>query len=376
MRRERGTAMASPASSPDWSSVGCSTTRTDSLGFIRTVGGIKSYFIFSYSISLVLEQRRGHEPDFEGEMVFNRLRKMLRAEMNIVAPMYRLEPLDIISSACKAFKFSPVAMGVRNIRPGNLSSLAAWREIILPSKWKWQGKRVEPSISIAKDEDREVEQCSWQLMLANAKMTLLCACVVDSHRLHDCIGLLHCLMCSKAKEAKKDLRKGRDKLKHHCGVNSRWPGTSRVLSKLCLRCLELIISGTHHILVVPLPFFIIVSAQVIAFLVLSSDGLYQYFSNEEVVSHVTCFMENAPEGDPAQYLIAELLIRAAKKNGMDFHELLDIPQGDRRKYHDDVSVMLNVEGKNKKENIRKKRYFHERRAMFLLPNVYTHKAEQ
>lgn len=51
------------------------------------------------------------------------------------------------------------------------------------------------------------------------------------------------------------------------------------------------------------------------FLVLSSDGLYQYFSNEEVVSHVTWFMENAPEGDPAQYLIAELLLRAAKTNG-------------------------------------------------------------
>lgn len=51
------------------------------------------------------------------------------------------------------------------------------------------------------------------------------------------------------------------------------------------------------------------------FLVLSSDGLYQYFSNEEVVSHITWFMENAPDGDPAQYLIAELLIRAAKKNG-------------------------------------------------------------
>ena len=26
--------------------------------------------------------------------------------------------------------------------------------------------------------------------------------------------------------------------------------------------------------------------------------------------------------------------------GMDFHELLDIPQGDRRKYHDDVSLMV------------------------------------
>ncbi|XP_008227753.1 PREDICTED: protein phosphatase 2C 32 [Prunus mume] len=82
------------------------------------------------------------------------------------------------------------------------------------------------------------------------------------------------------------------------------------------------------------------------FLVLSSDGLYQYFSNEEVVAHVTWFMENVPEGDPAQYLIAELLFRAAKKNGMDFYELLDIPQGDRRKYHDDVSVMVvSLEGR-------------------------------
>ncbi|KAK3022693.1 hypothetical protein RJ639_047609 [Escallonia herrerae] len=82
------------------------------------------------------------------------------------------------------------------------------------------------------------------------------------------------------------------------------------------------------------------------FLVLSSDGLYQYFSNEEVVAHITWFMENVPEGDPAQYLIAELLFRAAKKNGMDFHELLDIPQGDRRKYHDDVSIMVvSLEGR-------------------------------
>ncbi|KAI4384898.1 hypothetical protein MLD38_002984 [Melastoma candidum] len=82
------------------------------------------------------------------------------------------------------------------------------------------------------------------------------------------------------------------------------------------------------------------------FLVLSSDGLYQYFSNEEVVAHVTWFMENVPEGDPAQYLISELLFRAATNNGMDFHDLLDIPQGDRRKYHDDVSVMVvSLEGR-------------------------------
>ncbi|XP_076960815.1 protein phosphatase 2C 29-like [Bidens hawaiensis] len=82
------------------------------------------------------------------------------------------------------------------------------------------------------------------------------------------------------------------------------------------------------------------------FIVLSSDGLYQYFTNQEVVSHVAIFMEKFPEGDPAQHLIEELLLRAAKKAGMDLHELLDIPQGDRRKYHDDVTVMvISLEGR-------------------------------
>ncbi|CAJ1928996.1 unnamed protein product [Sphenostylis stenocarpa] len=82
------------------------------------------------------------------------------------------------------------------------------------------------------------------------------------------------------------------------------------------------------------------------FLILSSDGLYQYLSNQEVVSQVESFMEKFPDGDPAQHLIEELLLRAAKKAGMDFHELLDIPQGDRRKYHDDVTVMvISLEGR-------------------------------
>ncbi|KAL9231208.1 hypothetical protein vseg_006464 [Gypsophila vaccaria] len=82
------------------------------------------------------------------------------------------------------------------------------------------------------------------------------------------------------------------------------------------------------------------------FLVLSSDGLYQYLSNQEVVSFVENFLEKYPDGDPAQHLIEELLNRAAKKAGMDFHDLLDIPQGDRRKYHDDVTVMvISLEGR-------------------------------
>jgi len=42
------------------------------------------------------------------------------------------------------------------------------------------------------------------------------------------------------------------------------------------------------------------------------------------------------------HLIASLLDRP----GLDFHDLLDIPQGDRRKYHDDVTVMvISLEGR-------------------------------
>ncbi|KAG9128791.1 hypothetical protein Leryth_009574 [Lithospermum erythrorhizon] len=53
------------------------------------------------------------------------------------------------------------------------------------------------------------------------------------------------------------------------------------------------------------------------FLVLSSDGLYQYFTNEEAVSEVELFISWSPEGDPAQHLVEEVLFRAAKKAGMD-----------------------------------------------------------
>jgi serine/threonine protein phosphatase PrpC len=82
-------------------------------------------------------------------------------------------------------------------------------------------------------------------------------------------------------------------------------------------------------------------------LILSSDGLYQYLTNQEVVSDVENFIQKFPEGDPAQHLIEEVLLRAAKKAGMELHELLDIPRGDhRRKYHDDVTVMvISLEGR-------------------------------
>ncbi|KAM0868046.1 hypothetical protein ACQ4PT_041592 [Festuca glaucescens] len=82
------------------------------------------------------------------------------------------------------------------------------------------------------------------------------------------------------------------------------------------------------------------------FLILSSDGLYQYFTNEEAVAQVEMFIATTPEGDPAQHLVEEVLFRAANKAGMDFHELIEIPQGDRRRYHDDVSVIvISLEGR-------------------------------
>lgn len=75
-------------------------------------------------------------------------------------------------------------------------------------------------------------------------------------------------------------------------------------------------------------------------LILSSDGLYEYLTNQEAVAEVELFMSMYPEGDPAQHLVEEVIFRAATKAGMDFHELLQIPQGDRRRYHDDVSIIV------------------------------------
>ena len=57
-------------------------------------------------------------------------------------------------------------------------------------------------------------------------------------------------------------------------------------------------------------------------MVLSSDGLYQYFTNEEAVSEVELFIAWSPEGDPAQHLVEELLFRAAKKAGKSFKQAI------------------------------------------------------
>ncbi|XP_037447291.1 putative protein phosphatase 2C 46 [Triticum dicoccoides] len=82
------------------------------------------------------------------------------------------------------------------------------------------------------------------------------------------------------------------------------------------------------------------------FLILASDGLYEYFTNEEVVGQVEAFTARFPDEDPAKYLSHEILLRAARQAGMGFHELLEVRQGERRQYHDDVSIIIiSLEGK-------------------------------
>ncbi|XP_042459832.1 probable protein phosphatase 2C 4 [Zingiber officinale] len=76
------------------------------------------------------------------------------------------------------------------------------------------------------------------------------------------------------------------------------------------------------------------------YLILSSDGLYQYFTSQEAVTQVEMFLATNPDSDPAQHLVQEVLYRAADRAGLQFNQLLDVPQGDRRKYHDDVSIII------------------------------------
>ena len=51
------------------------------------------------------------------------------------------------------------------------------------------------------------------------------------------------------------------------------------------------------------------------FVVIGSDGLYDFFSNEEVVEHINRFLLQQPTGDPAQYMVEQLLLRAAANAG-------------------------------------------------------------
>ncbi|KAF6163776.1 hypothetical protein GIB67_012135 [Kingdonia uniflora] len=80
------------------------------------------------------------------------------------------------------------------------------------------------------------------------------------------------------------------------------------------------------------------------FVVLGSDGLFDFFNNEEVVQLVHSFIHNNPFEDPAKYLVEQLVLRAAGNAGFSTEELMRIPVGRRRKYHDDVTVIVIILG--------------------------------
>lgn len=84
------------------------------------------------------------------------------------------------------------------------------------------------------------------------------------------------------------------------------------------------------------------------FVVLGSDGLFDFFSNDEVVNLVHSYTLKNPSGDPAKFLVEQLAARAADSAGFSMEELMSIPAGRRRKYHDDVTVMVIILGTNKR----------------------------
>ncbi|KAG0462731.1 hypothetical protein HPP92_021207 [Vanilla planifolia] len=80
------------------------------------------------------------------------------------------------------------------------------------------------------------------------------------------------------------------------------------------------------------------------FMVLGSDGLFDFFTNQEVVEMVNQFIQCNPYGDPAKHLIERLILRAAENAGFSTEELMNIPAGGRRKYHGDVTVIVIIFG--------------------------------
>ncbi|XP_010551067.1 PREDICTED: probable protein phosphatase 2C 40 [Tarenaya hassleriana] len=76
------------------------------------------------------------------------------------------------------------------------------------------------------------------------------------------------------------------------------------------------------------------------FVIVASDGLFDFFSNDEAVRLVSSYISTHPSGDPAKNLLEHLVAKAAARAGFTMEELMNVPAGCRRRYHDDVTVMV------------------------------------
>ncbi|KAL8167184.1 hypothetical protein V2J09_008683 [Rumex salicifolius] len=84
------------------------------------------------------------------------------------------------------------------------------------------------------------------------------------------------------------------------------------------------------------------------FVIVASDGLFDFFTNEEAVKLVHSYILSSPTGDPAKYLLEKLVAKAAYCAGFTMEELMNVSPPRRRKYHDDVTVMVIILGINKR----------------------------
>ncbi|CAH1427557.1 unnamed protein product [Lactuca virosa] len=84
------------------------------------------------------------------------------------------------------------------------------------------------------------------------------------------------------------------------------------------------------------------------FVIFGSDGLFDFFTNDEAVKLVHSYISTKPSGDPAKYLLEQLVLKAACSAGFSTEELMSVPAGRRRKYHDDVTVIVIILGTNKR----------------------------
>ncbi|XP_044484291.1 probable protein phosphatase 2C 40 [Mangifera indica] len=84
------------------------------------------------------------------------------------------------------------------------------------------------------------------------------------------------------------------------------------------------------------------------FVIVASDGLFDFFGNVEAVELVHSYILSNPSGDPAKFLLEHLVARAAECAGFSMEELMRIPAGMRRKYHDDVTVIVIMLGTNQR----------------------------
>lgn len=73
------------------------------------------------------------------------------------------------------------------------------------------------------------------------------------------------------------------------------------------------------------------------FLVLGSDGLYGEMGNQEIVEMVSKFRDEGEE-NVSMALRTAVLERVSHYFGLSASEMEDIVPGERRNYHDDITI--------------------------------------